>query len=64
MKVRAAGTPRMIFSSAGSMCDAAGTGKLAEDAPVCVRDYIHVADLAAAHLLALEAIDRPRQAPS
>ncbi len=136
--VRAAGTPRMIFSSTGSMYDAAGgTGKFAEDAPVrprnpyaatklavdlmlageceafglaaaslryfnasgavgrlgerhspethlipivlqvaggqrdelmlygddyptpdgtCIRDYIHVADLATAHLLALEAI--------
>ena len=139
--VRAAGTPRMIFSSTGSMYDAAGTGKLAEDAPVrprnpyaatklsvdlmlageceafglaaaslryfnaagavgrlgerhnpeshlipivlqvaggqreelllygddyptpdgtCVRDYIHVADLATAHLLALEAIQPGR----
>jgi UDP-glucose 4-epimerase len=136
--VRKAGTPRMIFSSTGSMYDSAGgTGKFAEDAPVrprnpyaatklavdlllageseafglaaaslryfnasgaagglgerhnpethlipivlqvaggqrdelmvfgddyptpdgtCVRDYIHVADLATAHLLALEAI--------
>jgi UDP-glucose 4-epimerase len=26
----------------------------------CVRDYIHVADLAAAHLLALDALDTPR----
>jgi UDP-glucose 4-epimerase len=139
--VRAASTPRMIFSSTGSMYDAAGTGKLAEDAPVrprnpyaatklavdlmlageceafglaaaslryfnaagavgrlgerhnpeshlipivlqvaggqrdelmlygddyptpdgtCVRDYIHVADLATAHLLALEAIQPGR----
>jgi UDP-glucose 4-epimerase len=139
--VRAADTPRMIFSSTGSMYDAAGTGKLAEDAPVrprnpyaatklavdlmlageceafglaaaslryfnaagavgrlgerhspeshlipivlqvaggqrdqlmlygddyptpdgtCVRDYIHVTDLAAAHLLALEAIEPGR----
>lgn len=136
--VRVAGTPRMIFSSTGSMYDsAAGAGKFAEDAPVrphnpyaatklavdlmlagesaafglaaaslryfnasgaaghlgerhnpeshlipivlqvaggqrdelmvfgddyptpdgtCIRDYIHVADLATAHLLALEAI--------
>ena len=136
--IRAAGTPRMLFSSTGSMYDSAATqGKLTEDAPVrptnpysatklavdlmlageceayglgaaslryfnaagadgdlgerhtpeshlipvvlqvaggqrdelmlygddyptadgtCVRDYIHVADLAAAHLLALAAI--------
>jgi len=136
--VRAARTPRLIFSSTGSMYDsAAGVGKLSEDAPVrpvnpyaatkyavdlmlagecaafglgaaslryfnasgavgrlgerhlpeshlipivldvaaglrselmlygddyptpdgtCIRDYIHVADLATAHLLALEAI--------
>lgn len=26
----------------------------------CIRDYIHIADLAAAHLLALEALDTPR----
>jgi UDP-glucose 4-epimerase len=135
--VRVANTPRMIFSSTGSMYDAAVGGKFAEDAPVrprnpyaatklavdlmlageceafglagaslryfnasgaagrlgerhspethlipivlqvaagqrdelmlygddyptpdgtCIRDYIHVADLATAHLLALEAI--------
>ena len=136
--IRAAGTPRLIFSSTGSMYDSAATvGKLSEDAPVrpvnpyaatkyavdlmlagecgafglgaaslryfnasgavgklgerhtpeshlipivldvaagrrgelmlygddyptpdgtCVRDYIHVADLATAHLLALDAI--------
>ena len=136
--IRAAGTPRMLFSSTGSMYDSAATqGKLTEDAPVrptnpysatklavdlmlageceayglgaaslryfnaagadgslgerhtpeshlipvvlqvaggqrdelmlygddyptpdgtCIRDYIHVADLAAAHLLALAAI--------
>ncbi len=136
--IRAAGTPRLIFSSTGSMYDSAVTvGKLSEDAPVrpvnpyaatkyavdlmlagecgafglgaaslryfnasgavgklgerhtpeshlipivldvaagrrgelmlygddyptpdgtCIRDYIHVADLATAHLLALEAI--------
>ena len=139
--IRAAGTPRMIFSSTGSMYDAADTGKLTEDAPVrprnpyaatklavdlmlagesgafglgaaslryfnaagavgplgerhnpeshlipivlqvaggqreelmlygddyptpdgtCVRDYIHVADLSAAHLLALDAIQPGR----
>jgi UDP-glucose 4-epimerase len=139
--VAAAGTPRMIFSSTGSMYDAADTGKLTEDAPVrprnpyaatklavdlmlagesgafglgaaslryfnaagavgplgerhnpeshlipivlqvaggqreelmlygddyptpdgtCVRDYIHVADLSAAHLLALDAIQPGR----
>jgi len=136
--IRAAGTPRLIFSSTGAMYDSAATpGKLAEDAPVrpgnpyaatkyavdlmlagecaafglgaaslryfnasgavgrlgerhtpeshlipivlqvaagrrdelmlygddyptpdgtCIRDYIHVADLATAHLLALDAI--------
>ena len=32
--VRAAGTPRLIFSSTGSMYDATSAGKLAEDAPV------------------------------
>ena len=32
--VRAARTRRMIFSSTGSMFDAAGAGKLTEDAPV------------------------------
>lgn len=139
--VRAAGTPRMIFSSTGSMYDTAGTAKLTEDAAVrprspyaatklavdlmlagecaafglgaaslryfnaagatgslgerhnpeshlipillqvaggqrdelliygddyptpdgtCIRDYIHVADLAAAHLLALAAIEPGR----
>src|ERR1700733_12038987 len=139
--IRAAGTPRMIFSSTGSMYDAADTGKLTEDAPggprtpyaatklgvdlmlagaagafglgaaslryfnaagavgplgerhnpeshlipivlqvaggqreelmlygddyptpdgSCVRDYIHVADLASAHLLALGAIEPSR----
>ena len=139
--VRAARTRRMIFSSTGSMYDAAGAGKLTEDAPVrprspyaatklavdlmlagecaafglgaaslryfnaagavgrlgerhnpeshlipivlqvaggqrdvlmlygddyptpdgtCIRDYIHVADLAAAHLLALAAIQPGR----
>jgi len=139
--IRAAGTPRMIFSSTGSMYDAADTGKLTEEAPVrprnpyaatklavdlmlagesgafglgaaslryfnaagavgplgerhnpeshlipivlqvaggqreelmlygddyptpdgtCVRDYIHVADLSAAHLLALDAIQPGR----
>jgi UDP-glucose 4-epimerase len=31
--IRAAGTPRMIFSSTGSMYDAADTGKLTEEAP-------------------------------
>jgi UDP-glucose 4-epimerase len=136
--VRAARTPRMIFSSTGSMYDTAGKAKLAEDAAVrprspyaatklavdlmlagecaafglggaslryfnaagaagnlgerhnpeshlipillqvadgqrdellmygdgyptpdgtCIRDYVHVADLAAAHLLALAAIE-------
>ena len=45
---------------------AAGTGEMTifgEDYPTldgtCVRDYIHVEDLAAAHLLALEATARP-----
>ncbi len=138
---RAARMPRLIFSSTGSMYDAAGTGKLTEDSPVrprnpyaatklavdlmlagecaafglgaaslryfnaagavdglgerhnpeshlipivlqvaggqrdelllygddyptpdgtCIRDYIHVADLATAHLLALQAIEPGR----
>ena len=30
----------------------------------CIRDYIHVSDLADAHLLALDALDRPSESPA
>jgi UDP-glucose 4-epimerase len=52
--VRAAGTPRMIFSSTGSMYDAAGTGKLAEDAPVRPRSPYAATKLAVDLMLAGE----------
>ncbi|HEY7262289.1 MAG TPA: UDP-glucose 4-epimerase GalE [Trebonia sp.] len=52
--VRAAGTPRMIFSSTGSMYDAAGTGKLAEDAPVRPRNPYAATKLAVDLMLAGE----------
>ena len=52
--VRAAGTPRMIFSSTGSMYDAADTGKLTEDAPVRPRNPYAATKLAVDLMLAGE----------
>jgi UDP-glucose 4-epimerase len=52
--IRAVGTPRMIFSSTGSMYDAAGTGKLAEDAPVRPRNPYAATKLAVDLMLAGE----------
>ena len=52
--VRAAGTPRLIFSSTGSMYDATGTGKLAEDAPVRPRNPYAATKLAVDLMLAGE----------
>ena len=52
--VRAASTPRMIFSSTGSMYDAAGTGKLGEDAPVRPRNPYAATKLAVDLMLAGE----------
>ena len=52
--IRAAGTPRMLFSSTGSMYDAAGTGKLDEDAPVRPRNPYAATKLAVDLMLAGE----------
>jgi UDP-glucose 4-epimerase len=52
--IRAAGTPRMIFSSTGSMYDAADTGKLTEDAPVRPRNPYAATKLAVDLMLAGE----------
>ena len=50
--VRAANTPRMIFSSTGSMYDAAVAGKFAEDAPVRPRNPYAATKLAVDLMLA------------
>ena len=52
--VRAAGTPRMIFSSTGSMYDASGSGKLTEDAAVRPRNPYAATKLAVDLMLAGE----------
>jgi UDP-glucose 4-epimerase len=52
--VRAAGTPRLIFSSTGSMYDAADMGKLTEDAPVRPRNPYAATKLAVDLMLAGE----------
>ena len=52
--MRAAGTPRLIFSSTGSMYDAADTGKLTEDAPVRPRNPYAATKLAVDLMLAGE----------
>ena len=52
--VRAAGVPRMIFSSTGSLYDAAGSGKLDEDAPVRPRNPYAATKLAVDLMLAGE----------
>jgi UDP-glucose 4-epimerase len=52
--VRAAKTPRMIFSSTGSMYHANGTGKLAEDAVVRTRNPYAATKLAVDLMLAGE----------
>ena len=52
--VRAANTPRMIFSSTGSMYDAAVAGKFAEDAPVRPRNPYAATKLAVDLMLAGE----------
>jgi UDP-glucose 4-epimerase len=52
--VRAAGTPRMIFSSTGSVYDSTGLGKLAEDTPVRPRNPYSATKLAVDLMLAGE----------
>ena len=52
--VRAAGTPRLIFSSTGSLYDAADMGKLTEDAPVRPRNPYAATKLAVDLMLAGE----------
>ena len=52
--VRAANTPRMIFSSTGSMYDATVAGKFAEDAPVRPRNPYAATKLAVDLMLAGE----------
>jgi UDP-glucose 4-epimerase len=52
--IRAAGTPRMIFSSTGSMYDAAATEKLTEDSPVRTRNPYAATKLAVDLMLAGE----------
>jgi UDP-glucose 4-epimerase len=52
--VRAAGTPRLIFSSTGSMYDAADMGKLTEEAPVRPRNPYAATKLAVDLMLAGE----------
>jgi UDP-glucose 4-epimerase len=52
--VRAAGTPRMIFSSTGSLYDASGSGKLTEDAAVRPRNPYAATKLAVDLMLAGE----------